>query len=143
MLRSLATYAAAMLLLWPVSGVNAASAGTSDCKFRLGFEALEALLPAEVGACLDDEAYNPTTGDALQHSTGGLLVWRKLDNATAFTDGYRTWVNGPDGLQERLNSQRFTWEANPAGLPVVGAPPSHDCGATSGVGKVRTLCPPP
>ena len=143
MLRSLAMCAAALVLLWPASGVNVASAGTSDCHFRLGFAALETLLPAPVGACLDDEAHNPTNGDALQHTTGGLLVWRKLDNWTGFTDGYHTWVNGPNGLQERWNSQRFAWEANPAGLPVAGVPPSHDCGATAGAGKVQTLCPPP
>ncbi len=51
--------------------------------------------------------------------SGGLLVWRKLDNCMAFTSGYRTWVNGPDGVQERLNSQRFAWEANPDPLTVV------------------------
>lgn len=143
MLRALAIGAATLLLLRPASAVNAASAGTSDCQFRLGFAALEALLPAKVGACLDDEAHNPTNGDALQHTTGGLLVWRKLDNWTGFTDGYHTWINGPNGLQVRLNTQRFAWEANPAGLPVVGAPSSQACGATSGVGKVQTLCPPP
>ena len=49
-------------------------------------------------------------GDSLQHTTTGLLVWRKSDNWTAFTDGYRTWPNGPYGLQEHLNSQRFPWE---------------------------------
>ena len=38
----------------------------------------------------------------------GLLVWRKADNHTAFTDGYRTWVNGPYGLQVRLNTARFS-----------------------------------
>jgi len=26
-----------------------------------------------------------------------VLVWRKADNRTAFTDGYRTWINGPRG----------------------------------------------
>src|SRR5439155_10452091 len=39
-----------------------------------------------------------------------LLVWRKADNFTAFTDGYRTWVQGPFGLQKRLNTERFAWE---------------------------------
>ncbi len=75
------------------------------------------LLPATIGACLDDEQHNPTNGDGLQHTSNGLLVWRKADNVTAFTDGYRTWVNGPRGVQERLNSQRFPWETNPSGLP--------------------------
>lgn len=38
------------------------------------------------------------------------MVWRKQDNRTAFTDGYRTWINGPNGLQQRLNTERFAWE---------------------------------
>jgi hypothetical protein len=43
-------------------------------------------------------------------------VWRKADNWTAFTDGYRTWVNGPAGLVRRLNTERFPWEGD-AGAP--------------------------
>jgi hypothetical protein len=49
-------------------------------------------------------------GDGLQSTTRGLMVWRKSDNWTAFTDGFRTWINGPSGVQERLNTQRFPWE---------------------------------
>jgi hypothetical protein len=75
--------------------------------------------------------HDPATGDALQQTTGGLLVWRKADNWTAFTDGFRTWVHGPDGaVHLRLNSERFAWEndpitppAPPAG-PTVPAPPT-------------------
>jgi hypothetical protein len=87
------------------------------CQFVLGFAALQAMLPA-VGNCVDNEQHNPDNGDALQHTTTGLLVWRRADNWTAFTDGYHTWVNGPSGVQERLNTQRFRFEANPDGLPV-------------------------
>jgi len=39
-------------------------------------------------------------------------VWRRADNWTAFTDGYRTWLNGPRGVQLRLNVERYTWEAD-------------------------------
>jgi hypothetical protein len=28
-------------------------------------------------------------------------------------------VNGPNGIAQRLNTQRFSWEANPDRLPVV------------------------
>ena len=91
----------------------------AGCRFVLGFGALHDLIPSTIGACLDDEQHSPETGDALQHTIHGLLVWRKADNFTAFTDGYRTWVRGPLGVQQRLNSQRFPWEANPAGLPAV------------------------
>ena len=77
------------------------------CRFVLGFQALHAAIPTIVGDCVDDEQHNPANGDALQHTANGLLVWRKADNFTAFTDGYRTWVNGPNGIAERLNTQRF------------------------------------
>jgi hypothetical protein len=40
------------------------------------------------------------------------MAWRKSDNWTAFTDGYRTWIDGPLGLAARLNTQRYPWEAD-------------------------------
>jgi hypothetical protein len=89
------------------------------CRFVLGFQTLHDLLFWIVGPCLDDEQHNPANGDGLQRTINGLLVWRKADNVVAFTDGTRTWLNGPHGLEERLNSKRFAWEANPTGLPVV------------------------
>ena len=95
------------------------------CAFVLGFAALRDRLPATVGVCLEDQQSNVANGDAYQRTTGGLLVWRKADNWTAFTDGYRTWVSGPRGLQERLNSQRFAWEGDasaPGTTLIVDAP---------------------
>ena len=89
---------------------------TTGCRFVLGFATMAGSIPQAVGQCTDEESHNPTNGDALQLTTGGLLVWRKADNWTAFTDGFHTWVNGPNGVQERLNTQRFTFEANPDGL---------------------------
>lgn len=83
----------------------------------LGFKTLRDLVGHEtVGECLENEHYN-AIGDSVQRTTGGLLVWRKQDNWTAFTDGYRTWINGPNGLQQRLNTERFAWEHDhaPAG----------------------------
>lgn len=96
-----------------------AAAQTSGCELVLGFKALQSLDPTDVGNCTDNEAHNPVNGDALQHTTNGLLVWRKADNWTAFTNGFWTWINGPNGLVKRLNTQRFPFEANPDGLPVV------------------------
>lgn len=91
--------------------ITAPSVQAADCRFVLGFAALRAAVgSAIVGDCLEDE-HHGANGDALQHTTGGLLVWRKADNYTAFTDGYRTWVMGPFGLQRRLNTERFPWEA--------------------------------
>lgn len=81
------------------------------CRFVQGFATLHDLIPDVVGECLENEWHNPENGDALQRTTGGLLVWRKADNWTAFTDGDRTWVNGPNGLEQRRNTERFPWEA--------------------------------
>jgi hypothetical protein len=109
-----------------------APARAQGCQFVLGFATLHGLIPQVVGACLENEHHNPINGDGLQMTTNGLLVWRKSDNFTAFTDGFRSWVNGPLGLQERLNRQRFFWEANPQNLPIVPTPlagqPCHTAG---------------
>ncbi|MHB8619927.1 MAG: hypothetical protein ACYDAG_10195, partial [Chloroflexota bacterium] len=96
-------------------GPSAAVAASMGCQYVLGFKTLAAEVPV-VGACAENQAF-AANGDALQHTAnGGLLVWRKADNWTAFTDGSHTWINGPQGLVERLNSQRFSWEAD-AGAP--------------------------
>ena len=80
-------------------------------RFQLGFKMLADQIPSVVGEPLEEEHFDPSTGDMLQRTTTGLMVWRKADNWTAFTDGSRTWVNGPQGLQERSNAERFAWEA--------------------------------
>jgi len=86
------------------------SLAAADCEFRFGFKTLRDLIGHDiVGECLENERY-AANGNSEQHTTGGLLVWRKADNLTAFTDGYRTWINGPNGLVQRLNSERFPWE---------------------------------
>jgi hypothetical protein len=116
--RSLAVVALAAWLLPP--GLGQAQVG---CRFVLGFATLRDLIgPAVVGDCLEDEYFNPANGNVEQRTSGGLLVWRKTDNWTAFTDGYRTWVNGPFGLQQRLNTERFDWETDPAPPPGSATP---------------------
>lgn len=87
-----------------------APAGAASCQFVLGFKALHDLIPQVVGNCTEDEHHNALNGDGLQETTRGLLVWRKSDNWTAFTDGVYTWINGPFGLEKRRNDQRFLWE---------------------------------
>ncbi len=82
-----------------------------DCVFQLGFKALHDLIPDLVGDCVKNEQHDPETGVTRQATTNGQLIWRKADNWTGFTDGARTWINGPVGLQQRPNSERFDWEA--------------------------------
>jgi len=79
-------------------------------EFQLGFGQLARQIPDVVGEPVENEHHNPQNGDALQQTTRGLMAWRKADNGTAFTDGSRTWINGPFGVQERWNDQRFKWE---------------------------------
>lgn len=100
-------------------------AQAAGCSFELGFKLFHNLTGGLVGSCLDNEHHNPVNGDGLQTTTEGLLVWRKSDNWTAFTDGYHTWVNGPNGIQERLNSQRFSWEQAGPGEGGARAVPSQ------------------
>jgi hypothetical protein len=117
-----------ILALAVVVSVAATAHAQPTCHFALGFAQLHDLIPDIVGECVDDEVHDPTTGDALQRTTHGLLVWRKADNWTAFTDGSQSWVNGPLGLQQRSNDERFWWEANPDSFPIVPPPmPGEQC----------------
>ena len=80
-------------------------ARAQTCEFRSGFKTLYDLLPDVVGECLENE--RATEEGTQQRTTGGLLVWRRSDNWTAFTDGYRTWSIGPQGLQQQSNAAGF------------------------------------
>ena len=106
MKRLVALLGFSLFLLLPTS------VAAAECQFVLGFMTIRDLIGHDiVGECLENEHYE-ANGDSLQQTTGGLLVWRKADNWTAFTDGYRTWINGPNGLVQRLNTERFEWEAD-------------------------------
>ncbi len=131
------TLGRAMTAAGALFGVNHATASAAD--FQLGFKVIHDQIPAIVGNAVDDESHNPQNGDGLQHSTGGLLVWRKADNWTAFTDGFRTWVNGPNGLQQRLNTQRFSFEANPDNLSIVGGSPATKPAGGPSEAEIATL----
>ncbi len=125
LLRGLTTAAVLVSLLLPGT-ISPLPSDAANCTFVLGFQAIHDQIPDTVGDCAVDEHYNPDNGDALQETTKGLLVWRKADNFTAFTDGYRSWVNGPYGLQQRLNSERFDWE-NDASCHSDGILPDPQC----------------
>jgi hypothetical protein len=113
-------------------------AQTVDCGFTLGFRTIHDMIPDIVGNCRENEWHNAENGDGLQQTTGGLLVWRKLDNWTAFTNGSVTWINGPFGLQSRANTERFSWE----GVAEVPAPPPPPVGG-SDAGASATSTPVP
>jgi hypothetical protein len=81
----------------------------------LGFRAFHNALGGDtVGECTENQ--RATAGGAEQRTTRGLLVWDAATNRVSFTDGYHTWVGGPRGIQQRLNSELFAWE-RPAHAP--------------------------
>jgi len=133
-----------LLVAWLLTFVAVAPASAARCQFVLGFATIQSMMPGTVGACLTDEQYG-ANGDGLQQTTGptgagGLLVWRKLDNWTAFTDGYRSWVNGPSGLQERLNTERFCWEGDASTVATcIGAAPVAAPAPSAGVSFVSVV----
>ncbi len=114
---AMAAVAAALAAVFTVVGATGrAAADHPDCEFVLGFASVQAMAPDTIGDCLDNEQHDPSDGITRQSTAGGVLLWDKATNWTAFTDGYQTWVNGPQGLQERLSIERFEWE--PASIAV-------------------------
>lgn len=102
------------------------------CYFQFEMRLLRSEIPDQVGDCLENQHYNPENGDALQRTTGGLMVWRKSDRTVAFTDGARTWAHGPNGLESRSNDQRFDWEAPPEPSSVAATARSTPVAAAAG-----------
>ena len=128
-----AMIAAAAALSMAGLGAPISAYADSGCQFVLGFQTLDNSISTIVGACVDNQAF-ATNGDALQHTTNGLMVWRKADNFTAFTNGDQTWVNGPCGVQQRSNAQRFQWETGGQGCGLAtSAPASGDNGTIPGM----------
>jgi hypothetical protein len=124
----LAIIAVVVALVAPVSENVRTLGAQPACDFTLGFATLRQMIIEQygdvVGRCLENEYFNPENGNAQQQATGGLMVWRKADNWTAFTNGSITWLNGPFGLATRPNDgPLFPWEA-PPGAPVPAAAPA-------------------
>jgi zinc/manganese transport system substrate-binding protein len=95
----------------------------SACSFTGGFALLQAQIPDRVGSCLDNGTSRPMLGEAVQRTTNGLLVYRAVDGGISFSDGFHTWVLDPTGqAQLRDVNERFPWEFNGDGLPLVGQP---------------------
>lgn len=111
-MRLIVSSAVILVVILSTLAFEPVRAQSASCQFVLGFKTLHDLIPNIVGDCRENERHDGLTGDGLQATTKGLLVWRKADNLTAFTDGFRTWVNGPNGIQVRLNTQRFPFEAD-------------------------------
>jgi hypothetical protein len=125
-------------LLLSLPAAAQAQTAPAACQFILGFKALHDANPSQVGDCTDDQTFVPN-GDAQQHTTKGLLAWRKSDNFTAFTNGFTTWVNGPAGVVSRLNSQRYPWESDYNAPGVTKLPAAAPAAALQPNGQAWTV----
>jgi len=100
-----------LLLVLPVGA--RAQQPPRPCQYIRDFKRLHDLAPDSIGACTSRRVF-AANGDVLQYTANGLIVRRKADNWTAFTDGHITLIDGPRGLLSRANDDRFAWEHDAA-----------------------------
>ncbi len=86
-----------------------AQQASQSCQYIRDFKRLHDMAPDKIGGCVSQRIFAPN-GDVLQYTANGLMVRRKADNWTAFTDGGLTLIDGPQGLVSRANDYRFAWE---------------------------------
>ncbi len=114
----MACAAVALIAVVAVSG-SIPSGLAAQCEIRPRFRVLAVALPELIGNCVASEALNGETGDIEQPVDGGVLVLRSADNTPVFTDGWESWVAGPNGIEKRLNSERLAWEPGEATVAAV------------------------
>ena len=116
--------AVALVVVLAVSG-SIPTGLAAQCEIRPRFRVLAEALPELIGNCVAPEALNGETGDIEQPVDGGVLVLRSADNTPVFTDGWQSWVAGPNGIETRLNSERLAWEPGEASLAVAAVAPDE------------------
>jgi zinc/manganese transport system substrate-binding protein len=95
----------------------------SACQLSGGFAQLAAQIPDRVGTCQGSVDSHLELGEATQPTSNGLLVYHTIDGVVSFSDGAHTWVLDPSGqVQVRNVNERFAFEFNGDGLPLVGQP---------------------
>ena len=109
--------AVALVAVLAVSG-QVPTGLAAQCEIGPSFRVLAEALPDLIGNCVAPEALNGETGDIEQPVDGGVLVLRSTDNTPVFTDGWQTWVAGPNGIETGLNSERLASEPGEASLAV-------------------------
>jgi zinc/manganese transport system substrate-binding protein len=93
------------------------------CQLTGGFAQLQAQIPDRVGTCTGAEVDRIELGEATQPTTNGRLVYHTVDGVVSFSDGTHTWALDPSGqAQMRGVNERFPWEFNGDGFPLVGEP---------------------
>ena len=100
------------------------------CQLSGGFAQLAAQVPDRVGTCQGTEVVRTELGEVTQPTSTGVFVYHTLDGVVSFSDGGHAWVLDPGGqVQVRDVNERFPFEFNGDGLPLVGQPGSQINGA--------------
>src|SRR5689334_13165663 len=95
----------------------------ANCQVANTFALLQSQIPDRVGACRAPAEDRIELGETTQPTTTGRFVYRAVDGSVSFSDGSQTWVMDPSGqVQTRTVDERFAFEFNGDGLPVVGQP---------------------
>lgn len=105
-------------LMVPVAPVAAQSA----CQLGGTFALLQSQIPDRVGTCSGAQVDRPELGETTQPTTNGVLVYHTIDQVVSFSDGSsHVWVLDPNGqAQMRGLDERFSWEFNGDGFPLIG-----------------------
>src|SRR5215210_2494138 len=97
----------------PALSAAAPAPSQGPCDFGQGFATMRDLVGAPtVGECRENERQIPGNGNAEQRTANGILIYRALDGRLLFSTDSRTWINGPEGLIDRPNNERFAWEGD-------------------------------
>jgi zinc/manganese transport system substrate-binding protein len=115
--------ALSVALLATLAFASPSAFAQSACQLTGGFAELAAQIPDRVGACQGSVDSHLELGEATQATTTGRLVYHTLDGVVSFSDAAHTWVLDPNGqVQMRNADERFPFEFNGDGLPLVGQP---------------------
>jgi zinc/manganese transport system substrate-binding protein len=100
-----------------------ARVAAQSCQLSGGFAQLASQIPDQVGTCQGAQIDRVELGESTQPTTNGRLVYHSVDGVVSFTDGNHTWVLDPNGqAQVRNTDERFPFEFNGDGFPLVGQP---------------------
>lgn len=69
-----------------------------SCSISGHFLTIVQAMPETVGDCRGPESVDPDTGDLVQPTSGGWLVFHESDESITFTDGVRTWGLTSEGV---------------------------------------------
>src|SRR5437588_5344577 len=102
---------------------NSPAAVAQSCQLTGGFALLQSQIPDVIGTCRGAEVDRLELGEATPPPTTGRLVYHTVDGVVSFSDAAHTWVVDPGGqVQVRNVDERFPFELNGDGLPLVGQP---------------------